>query len=520
MSTKSETMTSISEEETKKSNNFKLTNVNTLVAETLQIETPTSEEEKPSKLVSILSEIKQMKIELLIFIYMFSYAIRMVSQATIIMDKVCVVHFNHSKSFCENISFYPEYKSEVVKSFNNYTLGQNFLVYLPSAILVIFVGSWSDKYSRKVPLIVAFAGMIIDDALMTIFAVFLYTRAELLYTAAFFSGFSGSNIVVMAVAYSYVSDVSSVSNRTMKYTLFNAAYGISMPLGVIVSGYIFMFYGYVTIFSIATVGHVLSLVWLIFMIKETKGLENKESWIQMMRNFVSTENITGSYRAAMKRRPNRGRLQIFLLAYCMSLAILHQASLSAIGYSYAHQRYNWDNTTFSTAFGILATIGTFSSLFIVPLFKKLNLGDAVLGFAGSVCIILRGLFAGLASTEYLFYAANLIGSLAILVPLAGRSRISKIVSKDEIGKIFSFLSMVDSLLPFIATAAVSQIFNATLDFFPGMIFILLSVLSVGQVLVFWWITRLPNAGIDENEDMPEKNESTEINSKEAKDVEK
>ncbi|XP_054706590.1 proton-coupled folate transporter-like [Uloborus diversus] len=450
-----------------------------------------------------------MRVEVLIFLYMFAYALRMVSQTTIIMDKVCLVHFNHSSSICSNISDYPDIKNEVVKLANNYIIGYNLLSFLPASILVTFIGSWSDKYSRKIPLFIALMGMLLDDILITLLSIFMNTRVEYLFVPAFLNGFSGSFVAITAIAYSYISDASTPSNRTMKYTLFQASYGFAMPIGVLASGYIFMYYGYVSIFSLATAVHVLALLWLLFAVAETRGFDCKETWPEKIRNLFSTENVILSFRVAMKNRPNNGKRQIFLLTLCMSLTLLHQASLGAIGFSYAHHRYSWDNTKYSTVFGIIAVIGTFSSVVIVPLFKRMKLGDVTLGLVGSVSTIGRSVLTGLASKEFLFYAGNVTGALGILVPLAARSRISKIASKDEMGKIFSFLSMVETSIPFIFSAAVTQIFNATLDFFPGLIFIILGVMSISQVVVFWWISRLPKPSYDENDDPANKMENKE-----------
>ncbi|XP_054706593.1 proton-coupled folate transporter-like [Uloborus diversus] len=496
---------------------IQLTNFTTLTDGQIQISSYEDEEDHPSKLATILSEIRQMKVELLMFVYTLSYALRSVSQTTIIIDKVCLVHFNYSSRICFNISYYPDVKNEVVKLANNYLLGYNFLAFLTSSILVIFIGSWSDKYSRRVPVIVALIGMLIDDVGTTLCSLFMDTRVEFLFIPAFINGLSGGFIAIMAVLYSYISDITTVSNRTMKYTLFQASVGLSMPIGIAASGYIFKYFGYNAIFLIATAGHVLALLWVVFFVKETRGLENTESWKLKLRNLFSTENVIASFHATVKKRPNQGKKQILFLMFCMSIALLHQASVGTIGFSYVHHRFDWDNTKFSTVFGIFTMVGTFATLFIVPMFKKMKLGDSTLGFVGSISAISKSLLMGLATNEYLYYIANMIGVLDMLVPLAGRSRISKIVSKDDIGKIFSFLSMVESVLPSLATAAVSQIFNASLDFFPGLVYVILGAISLISVGVFLWITRLPKADYDEKEDVfdavedvPDKNGSIKI----------
>ena len=49
-----------------------------------------------------------------------------------------------------------------------------------------------------------------------------------------------------------------------------------------------------------------------------------------------------------------------------------------------------------------------------------------------------------------------------------RSIVSKIVAKSEIGRIFSLVSSLDSLVPIVVSPALTELYNATIDYFPGM----------------------------------------------------
>ncbi|XP_054706592.1 proton-coupled folate transporter-like [Uloborus diversus] len=497
----------VSEEAMKSMEPIELTKFNTLCDGPNHSSRNKIEEENSSGAWSILSEIKQMKVELLMFLYSLSFTFRGVSQITLIVDKVCLVHFNYSSSVCSNISYYPDVKTEVVKLANNYILGYNFLSFLTSSILVVFIGSWSDRYSRKVPLIVCLLGVIIDGFINSFLTVFMNTRVEFLFIPALINGLSGSFLTIMTILYSYITDISTESNRTMKYTIIQAAAGISAPIGMLASGYVFMSLGYTAIFLIATAGHILALLWTVFFIKETRGLENKESWKLKLRKLFSTENVIASYKTTMKKRPNKGKWQILLLMLCMMIFAMSQQSVATIGFSYVHHRYDWDNTKYSTVFGIFAMIGTIGTLFIVPMFKKLNLGDCTLGLVGSTSTISKSLLTGFASKEYLFYTAYMIGVMEMLIPLAVLSRISKVAPQDDIGKIFAIFTMVESVIPSLSTAPVSQIFNASLDFFPGLTFILLAVTFLIPLGIFIWIKGLPNADLDKDKEAPDINGS-------------
>ena len=48
-----------------------------------------------------------------------------------------------------------------------------------------------------------------------------------------------------------------------------------------------------------------------------------------------------------------------------------------------------------------------------------------------------------------------------------RSMVSKIVSRSEVGSIFSLISSLDSLIPILIAPGLTELYKVTIDFFPG-----------------------------------------------------
>ncbi|GFW26554.1 uncharacterized protein TNCV_1164881 [Trichonephila clavipes] len=94
--------------------------------------------------------------------------------------------------------------------------------------------------------------------------------------------------------------------------------------------------------------------------------------------------------------------------------------------------YNWGNTEFSTISSVFSVIGTIAMLISVSVFKRFNLGDPTLGIVGNTSLLVKNLALGLATKPEIYFAASLLGLLGGLSTLAGRSRISKVTSKDDI----------------------------------------------------------------------------------------
>ncbi|GFU31644.1 MFS domain-containing protein [Nephila pilipes] len=446
---------------------------------------------------SIFSEIKQLRIEVVMFLFMFSYVVRSVSSTSMIMDKVCLVHLGESEEICGNLSNHLNIKHKVEKLANNYHVAHSMIQMVPSSILSCFIGAWSDRYGRKPPIIAALLGVIADGLGSTICAAIFYSRAEYYLIPAIFTGFSGGFIGALTSIYSYASDITNYKQRTMKYAIVEVFFGLAMPIGQLTGGWVFKYGKYLPVFLISTFGHVLCLAWVLFLIKETKGLDNQDPWQVKLRNFWSTKPVIESFKATIKQRPHRGREQILSLILGMGILVLAYASTAGITFLYAHEMYNWDNTKYSTVSATFAVIGSFTFFIAVSIFKRIGLGDPTLGILGCSSMLLKYISLGLATKMWVYFLAHLLGLLGGLGTLAARSRISKVTSKNDIGKVFAFLTTAESFLPIIASAIVSQVFNATLDVYPGIVFLIIGSLCSISLGVFIWLSRLPIVDYEE-----------------------
>lgn len=77
-----------------------------------------------------------------------------------------------------------------------------------------------------------------------------------------------------------------------------------------------------------------------------------------------------------------------------------------------------------------------------------------------------------ANVDWLLYVGATISSLGPVVAPVLRSMISKMVSANERGIIFSFLSVFDNAVPLVSGVLYTQIYNASINTFPQAFFLL------------------------------------------------
>lgn len=450
-----------------------------------------------TRLLRFGTHLNKLRLEMVAFLFTFSYVLTKISSTSMIIDKVCLVHLKHPSYICDDLENHTDIKTSVEKLATNYQLGHTLIQTAPAAVLACFIGPWSDDYGRKFPVILALIGMIFDSMGSTVCAYFLESRVEYYFIPALFTGILGGPVSILAVVYSYASDSTPFERRTMKYAFLEMASGFAVPVGALAGGWIYNFFGYPAVFFLSTGGIFLSLIWVVYLLKETRGLDNDDPWSVKLKNLFSCDTFMESFIATAKERPHQGRKQVILLIISMCFLVITINSTSDINYLYVHHQFGWSNTKYSTITSIYAVFAIFLLIIVVPLLKYFKINDPYLGLLGSISLFGKNLGVGLAMKQSIYHIASLFGLLGGCSTLAARSRISKVVSKEDLGKVFSFVATAESLLPILTSILMSQLFTVSLQTFPGLPYIVLAGFILLPIGVYSWMTCLPKMNYED-----------------------
>ncbi|XP_064462920.1 uncharacterized protein LOC135373761 isoform X2 [Ornithodoros turicata] len=106
-------------------------------------------------------------------------------------------------------------------------------------------------------------------------------------------------------------------------------------------------------------------------------------------------------------------------------------------------------------------------------------------------------------TEFAVGIPTFLGSVGI------RTHLSKIVEGHEVGKVFSFFACFESILPIAGEVVFTKIFQWSLDFFPGMVYLTAAALSFCAVLLIGYCIHISSHSYapmdEENESICEDN---------------
>lgn len=171
-------------------------------------------------------------------------------------------------------------------------------------IVILFAGSLSDKYGRKLPMVIVLTGYVVYSLVHIVVAVYPTQPVEVLYAASLAIDLTGTWAVFNMAVYSYVADITPIETRTKRMGWLDAIWYSGGPIGTWMGGWLYQCYGYVTVFTVSSVLWIICLVYVIFVVKESIVKEEskpKESCSRSVFNMI---------KATFKRYPNHGRLHL------------------------------------------------------------------------------------------------------------------------------------------------------------------------------------------------------------------
>ena len=153
--------------------------------------------------------------------------------------------------------------------------------------------------------------------------------------------------------YSYLSDTSSVQDRTSRLSILTGVFGLGNMIGVQIGGHVS---DYIFIFVSAGMLGILGIFYTVFIIEEsldkTLGSNGKESALSQM---------LGCLKTTLKKRPGRDRMMVFISLFqfmCFMLCV----NTMEFDYLMTRLKFSWTRKhygNFLTAKGCSRIIGNF-----------------------------------------------------------------------------------------------------------------------------------------------------------------
>lgn len=425
--------------------------------------------EKCTKVVKLTS------VEPTMWLYMMAFMTTSVIEQAFFVYKACRVDHGLGEEICRNITANKTLIAEVQITVSKFHQWNGIASHALPIILAFFTGNWSDRRGRKLLLIIGLFGKFIYSLMLVINTVISSWNIDMImYTASIPSTFFGADVAIFAACFAYISDITSVEERTFRITILDVVYLSAMPMGIALGSYLFnkvVNHSYTIMFSINLSLIVLAIIYSFLNLQwQTDVKQQPIKGTNVFLDFFDKKHVVETMKTLVKRRDSSGRLGLWLLFLSMSLYAF-QRDEKPMSFLYTQLMFKWNVADFSHFRMFQSILFVLAMLFGVPIMSKaLKMKDTWIVVIGTLSHSLARVIFSFAKKPVSFYVGIIFGAFGPIVAPVLRSMISKKVPAEERGKIFSILSVFDNAVPILSGVMYSQLYNATINSTPSAIY--------------------------------------------------
>ena len=426
--------------------------------------------------------------ELIFFLYKTGESMLDATTRPYIIKVVCHGRFPNNDTVCKNLHRHPELEDDIQGEAGSYLMYYRLLVNFPAIFLGLFCGAWSDKYGRKLPMMLPSLGSVLSVLLyMLSLASPDFAIGWILCGALCQGAFGKSSVITMAVN-SYASDISDKEDRTQKLGKLLAMNFFGLFAGALLSGIFQDIADLPATFCVVVFIHASSLLVTVCCMPETVVRDQDQKETDLSESCCKTclfDNLKESLSVLCKKRGNNGRkmiLVLFLISFCNQTCKVGETDITLLFVT--RSPLSWPKSWYGYLLSLDYAVMGFCLLVILPILSNLlKIPDAAIVIMGVSCKIVRLFWAGFITESWMVYVSVVIGSFAGLITSSIRSLMSKTVEETELGKIFSLLASAETASKLFGTVIFVSLYGATAYFFPGFAYLVEGLIYVLMLIV-------------------------------------
>lgn len=289
----------------------------------------------------------------------------------------------------------------------------------------------------------------------------------------------------------------------------------------------YQLYNYIPVFAVSFCTQIAAIIWAILVIDENKslsmdtmnqriiqvsivpdisssnenllssdvsfasldGIKNKcaQLWV-LVRNIFILKNVKELFQTFSKKRMYLGRGQIWALFISTFFLLLVYLNTTFVLWSYIEKLYSWkpkyySNVTSGAAISTILFMGFIYLIFVL----WLRFTDIQLSLIGVISLMVQCILRGSWQHELGLFLSLFLGTLSPLSFIGIRSRLSKIINENELGKLFAMLAIIEAMTPGIASVFYSMIFASSIDIYPGLVFQIAAFILLIPLLIIIFV---------------------------------
>ncbi|CAH0407601.1 unnamed protein product [Chilo suppressalis] len=411
------------------------------------------------------------------------------------LDKACRVKLNYGDMVCDALidrtGNYSDEEANVQKVISNIEAWKSVVQTAIPTILVIFMGAWSDRSgNRKICIILPLIGelMVCISNIVSVFFFYEISVEVTMFFEAFFQAISGGWVMIYLGVFSYISDVTNEETRTFRVGLVNLCMTAGIPIGTALSGILLKWWGFYGIFAASATVYIITLIYsCICLESKTKHNDSSEKAKSgSCMDIVTMVKETAS--VAVKKREGNLRLKIIMTLIIVAIIYGPNHGERIVMYMFVRYRLKWDAIKYSLYSTYSIITHSLGAMFSISVFSRmLGYHDTVLCLISIVSKLIGSIYIAFVYTDLQMYMVPIIEILNATTFTSLRSMASKLVPSEELGKMNSLFSLVETLGALMFDPTYSTMYSKTLEIFSGAVFIYSAFLTLPPIAMLIYL---------------------------------
>uniref|UniRef100_A0A1A9VRP7 Major facilitator superfamily (MFS) profile domain-containing protein n=1 Tax=Glossina austeni TaxID=7395 RepID=A0A1A9VRP7_GLOAU len=447
--------------------------------------------------------IENITVEPIVGAYIMPSVLSNLATQNLNLEKACRVNMNYDQEICDALTRretanYTLEEETIQKMVAHMVAWKTVIQSVFPCLLILFWGSWSDRHHRRKPcILIPIVGEFLATVGLMLCVFFENTPMEAAgLSEAIFPALTGGWFVMLMGVFSYIADITTEEERTLRIGILNVCFSVGVPIGTALSGVLLKKIGFYGVFSISATLYMISLVYGFLILPEPRAKckpsdekeKEKEKKKSLLADFFDKNHVLETFQVAFKKGANKRRKRVILLMVVVMVVIGPIYGEMNVMYLFTRYRFNWSEVEYSIFNTFAVVTSLIGVLFCVGILShKLKLDDALVGVISSTSKILSGFVYAFATVSWHMYVGAVVEIFNGTSFIAMRSMATKLVSKDELGKVNSLFGVAEALMPVVYAPMYSTLYALTLKVFPGAFFVLGGAITILAVIIFLWM---------------------------------
>ncbi|ODM92375.1 Proton-coupled folate transporter [Orchesella cincta] len=212
----------------------------------------------------------EITVEPVLFLYMLSTFSQYALFQDLVYSKVCWTRFSVDSNVCQNLHK-EEYKEQleiVQRLSSHWILMSTISLVIPSILIAMYLGSWSDRFGRKWPVVFPPLGGVCACLVYIVISVRDDVPVDWICLASLLSGLSGGFVSCIMSCMTYVASVTSEANRTVRISRLEAMTFFGGTVGPFISGSMLEITGHAYAFFYMMLCYALAFFYALLFVKD------------------------------------------------------------------------------------------------------------------------------------------------------------------------------------------------------------------------------------------------------------